>query len=88
MFKIRFYLLGKYTNWGKKIDLIGKYIPLNYTLCISSQRLLFSQLIPIEIAAKFNILLIKLAYKLFYVTEGEWVRRGEKREWLCGDIFL
>ena len=56
------------------------------------QGLLFRQLIPIEIAAKFNICICwgKLAYNLFFhVAEGEWVRREEKkRRGLWGNFSL
>ena len=51
-----------------------------------TQGLLFSKLIPIEITAKFNTLLEYILF--FHKTEEGWVRREEKGEGGCGEIFI
>ena len=54
------------------------------------RELLFSQLIPIEIAAK-SIILLDYSWRItffFDVTEGEWVRGEKKGKGVVGKFFF
>ena len=62
-------------------------LPTLTSSVIAEAAILISQLIPIENAAKFNILLKHSWSKTIYVTAGEWVRMGDKRERVVEKFF-